>query len=334
MRRALLILFSVTVVAAVVFGPALASAAGRSAVGALDPTFGNGGRVVADPPTEPARSHFEVMASEPDGRLVLRLQPEPNTGYKGQEIEMRTAAGVLDPSFGSDGKVVVPSEFGAIVGSVKAEDMAVFRLDPMGKPVSGFGRHGLAVVHFPGGNSGADAGIGEPDGDIVITGWASHHVGAARLRPDGRLDPTFGRHGLVRGLLRPHKFGPIGVKIAPFEGGLVIDAAEERNADFVSAGLIRLDRRGHLGLPVRWLDRPRLRQGRGSPLRRRRSQGSPLHARRRCSASRRKDRRRRGAAEGTRRSRPRARPLPLSRIAVADLVGQCPEVDSNHWPVP
>jgi hypothetical protein len=71
-------------------------------------------------------------------------------------------------------------------------------------------------------------------------------VGAARLRPDGRLDRGFGRHGLVRGLLTPHKGGPIGVEIAPLAGGYVISAGDERDAGFSSAGLIRLDRRGRL----------------------------------------------------------------------------------------
>jgi hypothetical protein len=144
--------------------------------------------------------------------------------------------------------VVVPVPGGgvAVVGAVKADDMAVYRLDSMGHAIPGFGRHGLDAVRFPGASSGGYAGLVEADGDIVITGWAGDHVGAARLRRDGRLDPSFGRGGLVRGLLTPRKSGPIGVQISPLDGGYLIGAGEERNANFESAGLIRLGRRGHL----------------------------------------------------------------------------------------
>jgi uncharacterized delta-60 repeat protein len=161
------------------------------------------------------------------------------------------------PSYGQAGvatmpkvfhpEAVVPAHGGgvAVVGHVKG-DMAVLRFDGMGHAVTSFGHAGLDVIRFPGAHSAGYAGLDEADGDLVVTGWVGDHVGAVRLRPDGHLDRSFGRHGVVRGLLTPRRFGPVGVQIAPFDGGYVIGTGEERHEQFSSAGLIRLDRRGHL----------------------------------------------------------------------------------------
>jgi uncharacterized delta-60 repeat protein len=193
------------------------------------------------------------LVQDGGGRLVVW-----DEGDRGRTLRALDPAGAPLPAYGKKGVAKLPKAFrpevvvpvpgkGVVaIGSVKAGDMAVYRLDAMGRAVAGFGRHGLDVVRFPGASSGAFAGLVEADGDIVITGWAGDHVGAARLRPGGRLDPSFGRGGLVRGLLTPRKFGPIGVQIAPLDGGYVIGAGEERNANFDSAGLIHLDRHGHL----------------------------------------------------------------------------------------
>ena len=193
------------------------------------------------------------LVQDGGGRLVVWDEED-----KGRTLRALDPAGGALPAYGKKGVAKLPKVFHpevvvpdpgngvAVIGSVKAGDMAVYRLDAMGHTIPGFGHHGLDIVRFPGASSGGFAGLVETDGDIVITGWVGDHVGAARLRPDGRLDRSFGRGGLVRGLLTPRRFGPIGVQIAPLAGGYVIGAGEERNANFDSAGLIRLDRRGHL----------------------------------------------------------------------------------------
>jgi uncharacterized delta-60 repeat protein len=162
------------------------------------------------------------------------------------------------PSYGRAGVATMPKVFHpeavvpvhgggvAVIGHVKPGDMAVLRFDGMGHAVTSFGHGGLDVIHFPGAHSAGFAGLDEADGSLVVTGWVGFHVGAVRLGPDGRLDRSFGRHGFVSGLLTSRRFGPVGVQVAPLEGGYVIGAAEERHEQFSSAGLIRLDRRGHL----------------------------------------------------------------------------------------
>lgn len=121
----------------------------------------------------------------------------------------------------------------------KGSTMAIYRLRSNGQPVPGFGRQGLATVHFAGAESKALAGLVEADGDVVVTGAVGDGVGAARLRPNGRLDRHFGHAGRVRGLLAG---GSSGTLVAPWHGGVVIAAGWPRGA----GGLIRLDARGHL----------------------------------------------------------------------------------------
>jgi uncharacterized delta-60 repeat protein len=131
----------------------------------------------------------------------------------------------------------------AVVGAIGPRAMAVYRLGPSGRPIRSFGDGGLARVIFPRGFAIAFAGLVEPDGGIVLTGWVNNHVAAARLLPNGRLDPRFGKDGLVRGLLGDGAFGSL---VAPWGGGVVIATIKKAVPRFASTGLIRLNRHGHL----------------------------------------------------------------------------------------
>ncbi len=190
------------------------------------------GQLIAD-----GGGRFVVWDGE-DKHLTLRA-----VDGRGRALSAYGTSGVATMPKGFRPKQVVPVRGGgvAVVGSFDAEDMAVYRLDPKGRAVAGFGRQGLRVISFPNGRSGAYAGLSEADGDLVITGREGGHAGAARLLPDGRLDPSFGRHGLVAGLLESSGYGPFGAGIASLDGGIVIDAKEVG-----TTRLIRLDHQGRL----------------------------------------------------------------------------------------
>src|SRR5262245_37947442 len=91
-----------------------------------------------------------------------RRSREKGCALRLEALEDRTllAAGALDPRFGTGGKVV--TEF---FGPVESEGQAVAL---------------------------------QPDGKIVLAGWASNRVVVARYLPDGGLDPGFGEGGQVR----------------------------------------------------------------------------------------------------------------------------------------
>jgi uncharacterized delta-60 repeat protein len=162
-----------------------------------------------------------------------------------------TAAGpvgrLIDKRYGEDGAArfpkglqpeeVVPAPGGgaAVIGTV-GHAMAVYRVGPKGRPVHRFGRDGLATVRFPQAAIGL-AGLVEADGGVVLTGSVGARTGAARLLPDGRLDPSFGDGGRVSGLLGRGTYGQL---IAPWRGGGMVIAADEEDFPRHAVGLIRL----------------------------------------------------------------------------------------------
>jgi uncharacterized delta-60 repeat protein len=185
----------------------------------LDPSFGNDGRVVLDfGPTVGALAGS--VAVQPDGKIigagwiagafgVVRLQPDGalDTGFG--------TGGVVLPSFGAlqtsrtpaalalqpDGAILVAGP-GTTPGIASGTDFALMRLLPDGNLDPAFGQAGKAVLQV-----GTDTGIPEaialePDGKIVVAGYAYQAPGTngdmvvVRLTPTGRFDTGFGTGGI------------------------------------------------------------------------------------------------------------------------------------------
>src|ERR1044071_9216503 len=93
-RHSTAIVFVVLTAAGVVFGTSsTATAAGHGRPGALDPTFGDGGRVFAREPSETAPSEFVAAAPGASGRVVLDLRRRTLETEQVREIEMRLPSG-------------------------------------------------------------------------------------------------------------------------------------------------------------------------------------------------------------------------------------------------
>jgi uncharacterized delta-60 repeat protein len=150
--------------------------------GSVDPTFGTGGWVTtpfldqADL-SDPFRQPYDVAQSlviQPDGRIVAAGFSNLWPNFYGDMAVVRyTAAGTLDPTFGTAGNGKVRLDF--------------------------YGNHddvtGVAL---------------QPDGRILLAGSARntnagprHEFAAARLDPNGVLDPTFGEAGKVTTRIEP-----------------------------------------------------------------------------------------------------------------------------------
>jgi uncharacterized delta-60 repeat protein len=206
----------------------VAPAGGHAQVlrGVLDRSFGHGGRAFSHLGRTLADSEFTSLARQADGKLLLTGWTKAKGRYEQERIgfvERRDASGGLDRSFGVEGTVAageigvydekgvsslaVQSD-GAILFGDSANQCtssgAVHRLLADGAPDPSFGTKGIsASLPLTVDHLAVDA-----MGRIVVAGTLSEfHCGknggaselaAARLLPDGALDPGFGAGGVVR----------------------------------------------------------------------------------------------------------------------------------------
>jgi uncharacterized delta-60 repeat protein len=197
-----------TAVAALAF---TAVPAAQAEPGALDPTFGSGGLVLADP----GSISFQGLAVQPDGK-VLALDTG-NDSHSYQRVLRFLPDGTPDPSFGTGGAVepVASPEFWTrelalqpdgkilIAGYDSTNDYVVARLMPDGKLDPGFDGDtgtGNGIVHtlVTPGNDMPYAVQVDKQGRIVVAGNAGGgDVGIVRYLPDGTLDKSLAGSGIL-----------------------------------------------------------------------------------------------------------------------------------------
>jgi uncharacterized delta-60 repeat protein len=213
----------------------------RAAGGALDPTFGSGGRVLT--------SRFygtDDLALQADGKLVV-------AGYTFTDtfefsIARFTRSGRFDRSFSDDGiaqriftgdpaRVALIQPDGRIVaiGSSRGSPIAIARLRQDGRLDPTFGDGGR--VRTSNGPSGCElnpaiAGALTPHGKIVVatSGCEDRRFLVARYRHDGRLDRTFGDDGWTS----------VSVNLGVYSGEIAV--VVQRDGMIVVAGSVVYDR--------------------------------------------------------------------------------------------
>ena len=180
--------------------------------GQLDPTFGEGGRVVTD--FTAGNDVLEGLAILGNGKIVAG--GHTTTMFAAVRY---TNDGHLDHSFGGDGKVLVNfgSNFDGAYDMAKAPggkvvlagekdtgggggaSFALARLTSAGALDHTFDGDGKVVTPFPGFSAYGDDLIVHDDGSILMSGELDSanppEVGLAAYRPNGSLDPAFGDHG-------------------------------------------------------------------------------------------------------------------------------------------
>jgi uncharacterized delta-60 repeat protein len=165
----------------------LAGATNLMAQNNLDPTFGNGGKVITD-----------FAAAEGAGAVVL--QPDGKLIVAGTTIVRYNGNGSLDTSFGNGGRVSTGFFAFAVVlqpdGKIVAAGPSVLaRYNADGSLDSTFGNGGKVTV--PGGT--AFALVLQADGKLVTAGSVNGGSDFALIRynTNGSLDSTFGNNGRV-----------------------------------------------------------------------------------------------------------------------------------------
>ena len=183
--------------------------------GTLDRSFGHGGKIFAKAPPAIADSGFGAAELQADGRLVVELSREAPFKEEGvREIERRLPNGELDPSFGKDGRVRVGPGKGLAVrpdgsilvatASCGSKRGSFVLLDQSGNRATGFGRDACGPqIPF----STKYIAVA-PGGAIYVAGSAAicpcgtkgvprSEPAVARMLPEGTLDPSFGKGGVV-----------------------------------------------------------------------------------------------------------------------------------------
>lgn len=241
----------------------LAVSSAQAAPGALDTSFGTGGKVITTfgPGTDPANA----VAVQPDGRLVVAGAKQSDTGSDFALARYR-ANGRLDRSFGAGGKVVTsvgPEDDGTralalqpdgkiVVAGFRDPDFALARYKRNGKLDRSFGRRGKTTTAI-GSQSSAYALALQPDGKAVAAGYSYNGTefdfALVRYRRNGKLDRSFGVGGKVTTALDPsYRFNIAeGVAVQP-DGKIVAVGVTSQPPDFTHFAVVRYNPNGSLDM--------------------------------------------------------------------------------------
>ena len=215
-----------------------------NANGALDNTFGTGGKA----PVDFGGDDFGLaMARQANGRIVVAGQSSAG----GAVVARLRASGTLDPDFGVNGRVTLPG--GGIARAVLVQPdrqivvagnasgsamMTVTRLHPNGSSDITFDGDGTATIDFGSLADLAGDAVLQPDGKIVVAGstQADEDVAIARLNANGSPDTTFGVAGKATVDFGVATFG-FAVALQP-NGRIVVAGQRTAGNDFAVARLL------------------------------------------------------------------------------------------------
>ena len=190
------------------------------AAGVLDPTFGVGGQVTTTFPGNFAQVNAVVGLSD-NSTVAVGEAYNSSTGYD-FALAKYLPNGTLDPSFGSGGMVTTDFFGGAdkaqavallpggnivVAGTAfnpaSGNDFALAEYTANGVLDSSFGTGGIVTTDFFGGDDQAFALAVQPNGQVVVGGYAfntntnNNDFALARYNANGTLDSGFGTGGKV-----------------------------------------------------------------------------------------------------------------------------------------
>ncbi len=228
--------------------------------GAIDRSFGEGSGYVRVP------GEANDIALAPNGGAYVL------SGRYLPAVTRLTPSGQIDRHFGEEGTVllstkrlggrsVVPNSIAvlpdrdiavAASGGGAQARIAVFCLHPDGKLDRSFGSDGIAQPHLNADRDGVNQLAADPDGRIVLAGYLqdgsldhlrSEAMTLVRLLPDGSVDRSFGRRGMVVTRVGKLSFAS-SLAIAP--GGAILVAGRARARSYDRELLLSYTRAGRL----------------------------------------------------------------------------------------
>jgi uncharacterized delta-60 repeat protein len=229
---------------------------------ALDSTFGSGGRVS----TPVGGGHGEAVVIQPDGHIVTAGWRTAGAGND-FALTRHDASGNLDLGFGTSGirttdlggaddeaydAALTPDGGVVVVGRTDAAglaniDFGVVRYGPDGTPDGGFGSGGIVKTDILGGGDQANAVAVQPDGKIVVAGFATRSgidgdFAVVRYNANGTPDQSFGTAGIVTTDLGTRSDDARAIAIQP-DGKIVVAGSAGDNGDDIA--LVRYLSDGH-----------------------------------------------------------------------------------------
>lgn len=169
--------------------------------GSLDPSFGNGGKVLtvgtgqcgARGALQPDSKIIVVTCGSNNAMQLIRYlangSPDASFGKGGVDVTGLKGGGIV--ALQTDGKILVLGKFDSASGSVG-------RFNSNGTLDGSFGRGGIADITLPGGET--TTLVVQSDGRIVVgvdEPFSSGKIGLVRFLPNGVLDSTFGQSGIA-----------------------------------------------------------------------------------------------------------------------------------------
>ncbi len=177
--------------------------------GSLDTSFDDDGKIITD---LGFWDYGRSVAIQPDGKIVVAGASGQYPNYDFAVVRYNSD-GSLDTSFDGDGKIT--TDFGSnddgsdvaiqsdgkivVIGYTESSpttNFAIVRYNPDGSLDATFDGDGKVTTNFGGHSYGFSITI-QPDGKIVVVGFASDNFAVARYNPDGSLDTSFDSDGLV-----------------------------------------------------------------------------------------------------------------------------------------
>ncbi|HEX7090305.1 MAG TPA: hypothetical protein VF192_09215, partial [Longimicrobiales bacterium] len=179
-----------------------------NADGTLDASFGSNGVAFAD--FAGRVDGADDILIQPDGSIVLLGAAHSVTADADFAIARLTSAGVLDPTFGGDGTVIINiagRSDGAHAGALLSDgrivatgraavsggsdpDIGIIRLLPTGAPDSTFDEEGIVWPATPEYEWVVDLAV-DASGRIIVSGHKEDAAFLARYTETGALDATF-----------------------------------------------------------------------------------------------------------------------------------------------
>jgi uncharacterized delta-60 repeat protein len=230
-----------------------------AAAGDLDPTYGNGGKVTND------FFGFDDLilaaAIQPDGKIVVAGIIQLETNVFRRTVARYKLDGSLDPTFGTDGKVLFslfeintvdlqPDGKIVLAGSIE-KDFALLRFNCNGSLDTTFGNSGSVRGNLvdPEGFDSVQSVAIQADGKIVAAGFADsgNFLAVTRLNANGSLDTSFGNGGTATPGMGPGFEQASAVEIQP-DSKIVVAGRIDRSAQFgrQDFGVARFNSNGEL----------------------------------------------------------------------------------------
>ena len=230
-----------------------------TASGALDPSFGTGGKVFTDfGPVDDATS----VVVQGDGKIVVAGLSYSEASTFG--LARYTTSGALDPSFGAGGKAVTPPNNGIeansmavqadgkiVVAGTKASQFAVVRFTASGLPDPSFGSGGTVITAISSSAQAVSLAV-QSDGKIVVAGYsiliggagANYDITLVRYTASGVLDGSFGTGGKV--ITPVGDSGDFGDSVVLQNDGKIVVAGYSGNGARIEFALLRYMSNGAL----------------------------------------------------------------------------------------